>query len=266
MIFSGWLGQTPVILASLATFMNTLICIHTVGLSARLSSHFGKVQEKEIREIDLGLDDLKCGPDTKVKVYYYREERPYKDLKDGTRSMSEATKTEPQQTDSVDTIFLTTSKKQDLPYNALPFGPSLRAEQTNKNMSDPRVFPTIVMANTSTKHARDIVSAKSGVHRIESALLEGVVLRKVEPNETSCTWVASYPLNISSEKPTSDFLSATYAQGWVDDDGFFTTAAEHAGNDLMRIHAENLSPETAKDYFARAIGATSETMENSETK
>ena len=227
---------------------------HAVDLSSRLSSHFGQVQAKEIKEIDLDLDDMKCGPDTKVKVYYYREERPRES--DATIE-SEGYGTEPQETDSVDTIFLITSKKQDLPYNALPFGPSRKGEHMKKTRSDPRVFPTIVMATTSTKHARDIVSAKPGVHRIESALLEGMVLRQVEANETSCTYVASYPLNIA-DKPSSDFLSATSAQGWIDDDGFFTNAAEQAGNDLMRIHAEMLSPETAQSYLVRAVEATSE--------
>ena len=223
-------------------------------MSARLSRHFGEVREKEIKEIDLNLDDLKCGPDAKVKVYYYREDRARAATAPPPFEKAEKT-TEP--TDSVDTIFLITSKKEELPYHPIPLGNGVKMEgQPGQNGTEPKVYPTIVMATTSTKHSTDIVSSKPGVRRIESALLEGIVLRQIREGEISCTWVASYPVATDSSSP-SGFLSSFNAEGWIDDDGYYTKVADKAANDLMRIFVENLGPETAKDYLVKAMEATS---------
>lgn len=220
-------------------------------LSSRLSRHFGEVREKEIKEVDLDLDDIECEPDSKVKVYYYREKRVRENDEPGGDTGEETTA---ERTDTLDTIFLITSKKQDLPYNALPVEHSLSEEGSRvpKPAEDPKVYPTIVMATTSTQHSKDIVSTKPGVHRIESALLEGMVLRQMENGLVSATYMSSYPLNLVGKYSATDFLSATNSEGWIDEDGFLSSAADQAGNDMMRIYAESLGPEVARSYLAEA--------------
>lgn len=217
-------------------------------MSHRLSSHFGQLREKEIKEIALDLEDLDVDqdPDFKVKVYYYREKR----LR--TKQEIEEEGSNARHTKTLDTIFLTTSKKQDLPYNGMPAAEGIDSNMPQSN-EDPKMYPTIVMATTSTQHAQDIVSAKPGVHRIESALLEGVVIRQLENGMVSCTSLNSYPLNPIGAESTSDFLSASNSEGFIDDDGYFTNVADQAGNDQMRIFAECLGPETAKAYLHEAI-------------
>lgn len=224
--------------------------ISFADLSSRLSSHFGQVCEKQIKEIDLDLDNIECEPDSQVKVYYYREKRVRKQQGEVASGANETT-------DNVDTIFLTTSKKQNLPYNAMPIKRtgSEATSDANGNKGNPKLYPTVVMATTSTQHTEDIVSSSPGVHRIESALLEGLVIRELDNGTILCTVVNSYPLNPVDSYSTSDFLSATSSEGWIDDEGYLTKASEQAGNDFMRIFAESLGPEAAKAYVLESIKA-----------
>ena len=187
-----------------------------------------------------------------MKVYYYREKRARKAQEGVSKDSGSQEKT-----DNVDTIFLVTCKKDNLPYNAMPIsertpGHSIPGSGSNEN---PRLFPTLVMATTSTQHSKDIVAAKPGVHRIESALLEGLVIRDLGNGSVVCTVLNSYPLNPVDSYSASDFLSSTSAEGWVDDEGYMTPAAEQAGNDFMRIVAESLGPEAAKAYVMETIKA-----------
>lgn len=221
-------------------------------MSHQISSNFGPLQEKEIKEISVDLDELGLDrdPGFKVKVYYHREKRPVKNEAGG---VGEVKSSDAEGTANVDTLFLTTSMKQELPYNGTPAGPN--GSQSQQRQEEPKIYPTFVMANTTTTHSKDIVSAKPDVHRIESALLEGSVIRQLENGVISCTILNSYPLNQSDENSGANFLSASNPDGLIDDEGFFTQAAEQAANDHIMIFAEFLGPEAAKAYAEEAMEA-----------
>lgn len=233
-----------------------------------MSSHFGQLREKEIKEIPLDLNDLEVEPDpsSKIKVYYYREKRLRSSKSTGknkgkrknknkntTGDAAGAAEPSDEIMDDLDTVFLTTSNKQDLPYNGTPIKQSHPGGL--QGSGDPTVYPTIVMATTSTQHAKDVVSTKPGVHRIEAVMLEGLIIRQLEGGMISCTIMNSYPLNPADSDTNSSFLSSSHAEGWIDDEGYFTNAAEEAGNDNMKIFAECLGPDAAQAYAKEVIQA-----------
>ena len=205
------------------------------GLSSRLSRHFGQVKEKEIKEIKLGLEDLPCQPNMRVKVYYYREQRIH-------RVGSSIA--------NLDTIFLVTSETDNLPYNGTPKPLDVSGtDATGVERGEvPTKYPTVVMATVSTKHTTDGVPSGSGVHRIQSALLEGTVFRDMGDGTVSATILNSYPLTQGNNDNVSEFLSATNSEGWIDDNGYLTKVSEEASNDFIRIYAESLDAEAVSSY------------------
>lgn len=219
-----------------------------------MSSHFGTV-EREIQEIDTGLEGVDLGEKRQLKVYYYREKR-----KPPTREQRvEGDEKAPEHTisEQADRVFLVTSKHDLLPYNGTPTdNPWVNQSASSKSAAPkpPEVFPTTIVVTTSTQHSKDIKPERTGVQRINSLLIESVIIREVAKNCSSVTMVNSYPLNPVDGTKSSDFLSSTLARGWIGDDGYFTERADETVNELIKIFTENVSVAAKNEYMQVAQG------------
>lgn len=87
-------------------------------------------------------------------------------------------------------------------------------------------------------------------------LLEGLVMRQLDNGMVACTILNSYPLNPIYVDCKSDFLSASSSELIVDDDGYFTNAAEEAANDRFKVFSECLGEQAVRASQEQALKAT----------
>lgn len=207
----------------------------------------------------------------RIKAYYYRETRHEQPKLEKSNSVTEVDfleknilpQTELKVTNPggavVDTVLVLTGRQVDVSLSSFPpdspNGVSQASTEVTKINDKVKAISgttgtcdAIVLASTSTQHSLDIEPLRPGIARIQSAVLEGSVIRKLKGNNASFTGIYSYPLNPNTADPA--FLSATQSDGIVDDGGCFTAVWEEIVKEMVSIIGENV-PKKEFDKFKR---------------
>mmetsp|Transcript_11493 Transcript_11493/g.14316 ORF Transcript_11493/g.14316 Transcript_11493/m.14316 type:complete len:390 (-) Transcript_11493:2403-3572(-) len=210
----------------------------------------------------------------RIKAYYYRETRPEKLKMTESKELSDPASKEKDYQNNilppaelkvanpggavVDTVLVLTGRQADVSLSSFPpEDPQNASAQEQLTKANEKVkarsgtkgtTPAVVLASTSTQHSLDIEPLRPGIARIQSAVLEGSVIRKLKGG-CSFTGIYSYPLNPNTSDPA--FLSATQSDGIVDDNGFFTKVWEDIITEMINIISENVPGFVAEDFHKK---------------
>uniref|UniRef100_A0A7S3PPU3 BZIP domain-containing protein n=1 Tax=Aplanochytrium stocchinoi TaxID=215587 RepID=A0A7S3PPU3_9STRA len=227
-------------------------------LAERLNKHLHKNISVAIKEIDIGLgtdfhtetrvfhkvDANENGSNnSRIQACYYRETRPAYSKTKNVKSSPD-----PRVDAVVDTVLVLTGRQDDFSLSSFPttttscnvsedapVEESAVTEATVNSKEGSGTCPGIVLASTSTQHGSDLKPLQKGVVRVQSAVLEGYVFRKLDGG-CAFTYVTSLPINSGTGK----FLSVSEADGVINDQGFFTSAWEQVITEMISIIADSV--------------------------